>query len=164
MEGTFTLPKAQLDRFLMKINLRYPDKEEEFEIVNRYAEAFRPTVQKCIEKQTFLELQQVTRRIPISNKLKRYAIDIVNQTRNMPEMIESGASPRASIALILCAKANAFLDNRGYVDKEDIDSMVLPVLRHRIILSFDAARNNVTSDKIIQKILEDKKQLHDLSQ
>lgn len=164
MEGTFTLPEAQLDRFLMKINLRYPDKEEEFEIVNRYAEAFRPTVQKCIEKQTFLELQQVTRRIPISNKLKRYAIDIVNQTRNMPEMIESGASPRASIALILCAKANAFLDNRGYVDKEDIDSMVLPVLRHRIILSFDAARNNVTSDKIIQKILEDKKQLHDLSQ
>ena len=88
MEGTFTLPKAQLDRFLMKINLRYPDKEEEFEIVNRYAEAFRPTVQRCIEKQTFLELQQVTRRIPISNKLKRYAIDIVNQTRNMPEMIE----------------------------------------------------------------------------
>ena len=101
----------------MKINLRYPDKEEEFEIVNRYAEAFRPTVQRCIEKQTFLELQQVTRRIPISNKLKRYVIDIVNQTRNMPEMIESGASPRASIALILCAKANAFLDNRGYVDK-----------------------------------------------
>ncbi|MDY9926653.1 MoxR family ATPase [Methanosarcina sp.] len=157
MEGTYTLPEAQLDRFLLKIRLDYPDPEEEFEIVNRYAEAFRPSVRKCIDKQTFIELQQITRRIPISNKLKKYAIDIVNQTRNMPEMIEAGASPRASIAIILCAKANAFLDGRGYVDKEDIDSMALPVLRHRIILSFDAARNNITSDKIIQKILEDRK-------
>ncbi|AKB79137.1 MoxR-like ATPase [Methanosarcina horonobensis HB-1 = JCM 15518] len=157
MEGTYALPEAQLDRFLMKIRLDYPDPEEEFEIVNRYAEAFRPAVRRCIEKQTFLELQQITRRIPISNKLKKYAIDIVNQTRKMPDMIEAGASPRASIALILCAKANAFLDDRGYVDKEDIDSMALPVLRHRIILSFDAARNNITSDRIIQKILEDRK-------
>ena len=154
MEGTYTLPEAQLDRFLMKIRLDYPDPEEEFEIVNRYAEAFRPAVRKCIDKQTFIELQQISRRIPISNKLKKYAIDIVNQTRNMPDMIEAGASPRASIALILCAKANAFLDGRRYVDKEDIDSMALPVLRHRIILSFDAARNNITSDKIILKILE----------
>ncbi|TFH06186.1 MAG: MoxR family ATPase [Methanosarcina sp.] len=154
MEGTYTLPEAQLDRFLMKIRLDYPDPEEEFEIVNRYAEAFRPAVRRCMDKNTFIELQQITRRIPISNKLKKYAIDIVNQTRNMPEMIEAGASPRASIALILCAKANAFLDGRGYVDKEDIDSMALPVLRHRIILSFDAARNNITSDKIIHKILE----------
>ena len=157
MEGTYTLPEAQLDRFLLKIRLDYPDPEEEFEIVNRYAEAFRPSVRKCIDKQTFIELQQITRRIPISNKLKKYAIDIVNQTRNMPEMIEAGASPRASIAIILCAKANAFLDGRGYVEKEDIDSMALPVLRHRIILSFDAARNNITSDIIIQKILEDRK-------
>ncbi|MDQ1254418.1 MAG: MoxR-like ATPase [Euryarchaeota archaeon] len=164
MEGTFTLPEAQLDRFLMKIYLKYPNKEEEFEIVNRYAEAFRQIVQRCIDKQTFLELQQITRRIPISNKLKRYAIDIVNQTREMPETIEAGASPRASIALILCAKANAFLDNRGYVERGDIDSMVLPVLRHRLILSFDAARSNVSSDTIIQKIMADKKQLHDLNQ
>lgn len=157
MEGTYALPEAQLDRFLMKIRLDYPDPDEEFEIVNRYAEAFRPSVRRCIEKQTFIELQQITRRIPISNKLKKYAIDIVNQTRKMPDMIEAGASPRASIALILCAKANAFLDRRGYVDKEDIDAMALPVLRHRLILSFDAARNNITSDKIIQKILEDRK-------
>ncbi|MHC1754842.1 MAG: AAA family ATPase [Methanosarcina sp.] len=157
MEGTYTLPEAQLDRFLMKIRLDYPDPEEEFEIVNRYAEAFRPSVRKCIDKQTFIELQQITRRIPISNKLKKYAIDIVNQTRNMPDMIEAGASPRASIAIILCAKANAFLDGRGYVEKEDVDSMALPVLRHRVILSFDAARNSITSDKIIQKILEDRK-------
>lgn len=157
MEGTYTLPEAQLDRFLMKIRLSYPDPEEEFEIVNRYAEAFRPAVRQCIDKQTFIELQHITRRIPISNKLKKYAIDIVNQTRNMPEMIEAGASPRASIALILCAKANAFIDGRGYVEKEDVDSMAPPVLRHRIILSFDAARNNITSDKIIQKVLEDRK-------
>lgn len=157
MEGTYALPEAQLDRFLMKIRLDYPDPDEEFEIVNRYAEAFSPSVRKCIEKQTFIELQQITRRIPISNKLKKYAIDIVNQTRKMPDMIEAGASPRASIALILCAKANAFIDGRGYVDKGDIDAMALPVLRHRVILSFDAARNNITSDKIIQKILEDRK-------
>lgn len=157
MEGTYALPEAQLDRFLMKIRLDYPDPEEEFEIVNRYAEAFRPVVRRCIEKQTFLELQQITRRVPISNKLKKYAIEIVNQTRKMPDMIEAGASPRASIALILCAKANAFLDGRGYVDKRDIDAMALPVLRHRIVLSFDAARSNITGDKIIQKILEDRK-------
>ena len=157
MEGTYALPEAQLDRFLMKIRLDYPDPDEEFEIVNRYAEAFRPAVRRCIEKQIFIELQQITRRIPISNKLKKYAIDIVNQTRKMPDMIEAGASPRASIALILCAKANAFIDGRGYVDKGDIDAMALPVLRHRVILSFDAARNNITSDKIIQKILEDRK-------
>lgn len=157
MEGTYALPEAQLDRFLMKIRLDYPDPDEEFEIVNRYAEAFRPVVRRCIEKQTFIELQQITRRIPISNKLKKYAIDIVNQTRKMPDMIEAGASPRASIALILCAKANAFLDGRGYVDKGDIDTLALPVLRHRVILSFDAARSNITSDKIIQKILEDRR-------
>jgi len=144
----------------MKIRLDYPDPDEEFEIVNRYAEAFRPAVRRCIEKQTFIELQQITRRIPISNQLKKYAINIVNQTRKMPDMIEAGASPRASIALILCAKANAFLDGRGYVDKTDIDSMALPVLRHRVILSFDAARNNITSDKIIQKILEDRKTIN----
>ncbi len=156
MEGTYALPEAQLDRFLMKILLTYPNPDEEFEIVNRYAEAFRPTVRKCIDKQTFIELQEITRRIPISNKLKKYAIDIVNRTRSMPELIEAGASPRASIALILCAKANAFLDNRGYVDKEDIDFMALPVLRHRIILSFDAARDNVNSDEIIEKILADR--------
>ncbi len=156
MEGTYALPEAQLDRFLMKILLTYPNPDEEFEIVNRYAEAFRPTVQKCIDRQTFIELQEITRRIPISNKLKKYAIDIVNRTRNMPELIEAGASPRASIALILCAKANAFLANRRYVDKEDIDFMTLPVLRHRIILSFDAARDNVTSDEVIDKILADK--------
>ncbi|WP_440956106.1 AAA family ATPase [Methanosarcina sp. Mfa9] len=156
MEGTYALPEAQLDRFLMKILLTYPNPDEEFEIVNRYAEAFRPTIRKCIDRQTFVELQEITRRIPISNKLKKYAIDIVNRTRNMPELIEAGASPRASIALILCAKANAFLDNRGYVDKEDIDFMVLPVLRHRIILSFDAARDNVSSDEVIEKILMDK--------
>lgn len=156
MEGTYALPEAQLDRFLLKILLTYPNPDEEFEIVNRYAEAFRPTVRKCIDRQTFIELQEITRRIPISNKLKRYAIDIVNRTRNMPELIEAGASPRASIALILCAKANAFLDNRGYVDKEDIDFMALPVLRHRIILSFDAARDSVTSDEVIGKILADR--------
>ncbi|MCQ1534862.1 MoxR family ATPase [Methanosarcina sp. KYL-1] len=156
MEGTYALPEAQLDRFLMKILLKYPDPDEEFEIVNRYAESFRPTVRKCIDKQTFLELQQITRRIPISDKLKRYAIDIVNRTRNMPELIEAGASPRASIALILCAKANAFLDNRKYVDKDDIDCMTLPVLRHRLILSFDAARDNVTSDEVINRILADR--------
>jgi MoxR-like ATPase len=156
MEGTYALPEAQLDRFLMKILLTYPNPDEEFEIVNRYAEAFRPTVRKCIDRQTFIELQEITRRIPISNKLKKYAIDIVNRTRNMPELIEAGASPRASIALILCAKANAFLANRRYVDKEDIDFMTLPVLRHRIILSFDAARDNVTSDEVIDKILADK--------
>lgn len=155
MEGTYTLPEAQLDRFLMKILLTYPDPEEEFEIVNRYAEFSRPVVQKCIDKQTFLELQQITRRIPISNKLKRYAIDIVNRTRNMPELIEIGASPRASIALILCAKANAFLDRRRYVDKHDIDLMAHPILRHRLILSFDAARENVTGDTVINKILKD---------
>jgi len=156
MEGTYALPEAQLDRFLMKILLTYPNPDEEFEIVNRYAEAFRPTVQKCIDRQTFIELQEITRRIPISNKLKKYAIDIVNRTRNMPELIEAGASPRASIALILCAKANAFLANRRYVDKEDIDFMTPPVLRHRIILSFDAARDYVTSDEAIDKILADK--------
>jgi len=156
MEGTYALPEAQLDRFLMKILLTYPNPDEEFEIVNRYAEAFRPTVRKCIDRQTFIELQEITRRIPISNKLKRYAIDIVNRTRSMSELIEAGASPRASIALILCAKANAFLDNRGYVDKEDIDFMALPVLRHRIILSFDAARDDVNSDEIIEKILADR--------
>lgn len=155
MEGTYTLPEAQLDRFLMKILLTYPDPEEELEIVNRYAEFSKPVVRKCIDKQTFLELQQITRRIPISNKLKRYAIDIVNRTRNMPELIEIGASPRASIALILCAKANAFLDRRRYVEKNDIDAMALPVLRHRLLLSFDAARENVTGDKVIKKILKD---------
>lgn len=154
MEGTFPLPEAQLDRFLLKILMDYPSYEDEIEIVNRYTKSTMPTVNKVLNKNTLLDLQKLTRDVPIADDIKNRAIKIVISTRIKSEFIEYGASPRASIGLILAAKARALLQGRNYVSSDDIDAMAYPVLRHRIILTFEAERRGISTDQVIKSLLE----------
>jgi len=151
-EGTYPLPEAQLDRFLLKILVPYPDYNDELEIVNRYTAHLLPETTRGITKETLQSLQRLTRDVPISEELKQKAIQIVIKSRD-GGAIEYGASPRASIALILAAKARALINGRNYVSSEDIAAMSYPVLRHRIILSFEAERAGVSPDDAIEDLL-----------
>ncbi len=153
MEGTFPLPEAQLDRFLMKILMDYPTFEEERIIVDRYTTSFEPSVNRVIDRDTLLKLQRLTRDIPISEELKSRAISLVTATRKWNNL-EYGASPRASLSLILTSKARALIQGRNYVSKEDIHTMVFPILRHRIIPTFEAERTGITQDHVIAEIIK----------
>lgn len=154
MEGTYPLPEAQLDRFLLKILVDYPTYEEELEIINRYTKSEIPKITKGLDKSTLLDLQKLTRQVPISEELKQRVLSIVAMTRKDKEHIEYGASPRASIGLILAAKARALIQGRNFVSKEDIDYMAYPVLRHRLILTFEAERSGMTPDQAIEEIIK----------
>ncbi len=153
-EGTYPLPEAQSDRFLLKIRIGYPAINDEIEIVNRYTESLDiPAVKKVLSKNSILQLQKLTRQVPIANDLKKYAVNIVTSTRNAPKYIEYGASPRASIGIVIAAKARALLYGRTHVSREDIQAMAFPVLRHRIILTFEAEREKLSHDEIIKRLL-----------
>ena len=152
MEGTFPLPEAQLDRFLLKIFMEYPSRAEEMEILERYTIRGEPEVEKVVSKEEVIALQQLSRDIPVSDDLKKTVVDLVLATRKW-EGVQYGASPRASIGLILSAKARAFLQGRNYVSKEDLHVMAYPVLRHRIILGFEAERKGLTRDQVVTDIL-----------
>ncbi|MFZ2412200.1 MAG: MoxR family ATPase [Candidatus Methanoperedens sp.] len=154
MEGTYPLPEAQLDRFLLKILMDYPSLEDEKEIVNRYTKNITPTVKQVVSKSEVLELQKLTRDVPIADDIKNRAINIVAATRVKGEHIEYGASPRASIGIILAAKARALVRGRNYVSAEDIDTMAYPVLRHRVILTFESERKGMTTDQVVSNILK----------
>jgi len=153
MEGTFPLPEAQLDRFLLKVFIDYPSPEEEYEIMERYTGHSEPKVERVITRRELLSLQQLTRDVPISDDLKRAAIKAVVSSRSW-EGVEYGASPRASIGLILASKARALLNGRDYVSRDDLETMAYPILRHRIILTFDSERRGVTTDQVISDILK----------
>jgi len=156
-EGTYPLPEAQSDRFLLKIKTDYPSIEEELEIVNRLTESIEGVSHKLkpiLTKEMLIQLQALVRKVPLANDIKRYAVDLVNKTRQRKELIEYGASPRASIGLIIAAKANALLDGRNFVTKEDINTLAYPVLRHRIILNFESERNNFKEDDVIKHLLK----------
>ncbi len=157
MEGTYPLPEAQLDRFLLKILMDYPTFEDENEIVNRYTKNVIPAVRSVVSKTEVLELQKLTRDVPIAEDIKIRAIKIVGATRAKSDNIEYGASPRASIGIILAAKARALMRGRNFVSKEDIDAMAYPVLRHRVILTFEAERKGMTTDQVIADILKNVK-------
>ncbi len=155
-EGTFKLSEAQIDRFLFKILIGYPTLEEELRIVDRFTEQDFDDIKirKLFSADELLKLQQLVRQVPISNDLKKYAVDLVVSTRNKKDLIEYGASPRASIAMIHTAKARALMNGRKYVSKEDLQAVSYPVLRHRIILSFEAERQNMTEDDVIKQLLK----------
>lgn len=157
MEGTYPLPEAQLDRFLLKILMDYPTVEDENEIVNRYTKNIIPSVRQVVSKSEVLELQKLTRDVPIAEDIKKRAINIVFATRAKSEHIEYGASPRASIGIILAAKARALMRGRNYVSTEDIDTMAYPVLRHRVILTFESERKGMTTDQVISDLLKNVK-------
>jgi len=135
----------------------YPTFEDENEIVNRYTKNITPSVRSVVSKAEVLELQRLTRDVPIAEDIKIRAIKIVEATRAKNENIEYGASPRASIGIILAAKARALMKGRNYVSKEDIDAMAYPVLRHRVILTFESERKGMTTDQVIADILKNVK-------
>jgi len=154
-EGTYPLPEAQSDRFLLKIRVGYPNEAEELEIVNRFTEHEKKVQLKpVLNKDSLMYLQHMARQIPIANDIKKYAVDLVMNTRKKKEVIEFGASPRASIGLIIAAKARALIEGRKYVSKVDVNAMALPVLRHRIILSFEAERRGLDNDQVIRSMLK----------
>jgi len=154
-EGTYPLPEAQSDRFLLKIKTPYPEFKEEVEIVNKYAEEVKKiNLKPILKKDNLVYLQGITRQVPIANDLKKYAVQIVTNTRKKKDLIEYGASPRASIGLVLAAKARALMEGRKYVSKTDINTMAYPVLRHRIILNFEAERQNMDEDAVIKTLLK----------
>jgi MoxR-like ATPase len=153
-EGTYPLPEAQSDRFLLKIKVSYPTIEEESQIVDRYAaEHSEPRLKKMLNKNHLFTLQTQTKQVPIANDLKNRVLKIINATRTSKESIQYGASPRASIGLILASKARALINGRNHVSSEDINTMAYPILRHRILLSFEAERKGMTSDDVINEIL-----------
>jgi MoxR-like ATPase len=160
-DGTYPLPEAQVDRFMMKVLVDYPNEREEYVIVERMTGALL-AVQKVLTTQQLLDLQQQAAQVYVDPKLIEFAIKIVTATRNPKEFglsdvvpyITYGASPRASINLILTARALAFIRGRDYALPQDILDMTLDVLRHRLVLSFEAMSDNVTSDMILQRILE----------
>ncbi len=154
-EGTYPLPEAQADRFLLKIKVKYPPPEDEIRIVDKYTtKTTIPKLNKLLNKNQIIHLQSVTRLVPIANDLKKRVINIVNLTRKRKDMIQYGASPRASIGLVLAAKARALISGRNHVSSEDIEKMAYPILRHRIILNFEAERKGMTTDDAIKELLE----------
>lgn len=160
-EGTYKLPEAQVDRFALKIIIDYPSKQEELEIIERNSSGQSNSVQAIISPNEILEIQKFNEKIYADKVITEYIADIVNATRNpkdydldLENMIEFGASPRASIWLMRTAKANALLNGRGFIIPEDVKAVAHEVLRHRIILTFEAEANGITPDKVIDFVLE----------
>ena len=160
-EGTYKLPEAQVDRFMFKMLINYPTKDNEIEIIERFTEGAKHPVSKLLSSKQILEMQKFNQNIYADKKIKEYVAEIVDATRH-PEKygldinghIEYGASPRASLWLILAAKAHAMMNGRGYVKPEDVKAIAYDVLRHRILLTYEAEAEQKTSDEIITKILE----------
>jgi len=159
-EGTYPLPEAQIDRFMMKILVDYPNKEEEIEIINRMTTNEVIKVRKVLTGEEILELQRKVRDIYVDDLIKEYIVTIVDATRNpkdydleLGKYIKFGASPRANIWLILGAKASAYLENRDYVNTDDVLKVVRDVLRHRVFLTYEADVDNIKVDDIIKEIL-----------
>ena len=160
-EGTYPLPEAQVDRFMLKVIIGYPDISEEKKIIRQNITGEKITVKPILNPEEIIEARKVVRQVYIDEKIEQYIADIVFATRypdkyNMREMkdfISFGASPRASINLALAARAYAFIKRRGYVIPEDVRAVAHDVLRHRIGLSYEAEANNMTADEIVSKIL-----------
>ncbi len=161
-EGTYPLPEAQLDRFMFNLWLDYPSAAEEVKIVQSTTGDYTPHVSKVIEGSRILYFQDLVRRVPVSESVVKFAVDLSNRTRPQnsiaPEFIKQfisyGAGPRASQYLILAAKANAALDNRLSPEVADVRNAALAVLRHRIITNFNAEAENITTPEIVRRLLE----------
>mgnify|MGYP002477515659 FL=1 len=155
--GTFQLPEAQLDRFLLKTLVQYPSKEEEKEILKQFTQEINIIIEKIIDADKILEIQKEIENITVSESIYDYVTDIVAMSRSQ-EFIEKDlilwASPRAAIAFIKTAKTLAFLEWRDFVLPEDIKTMAFPILRHRLILSYEAIADGKTTDQIISNILD----------
>ncbi|MBW2733937.1 MAG: MoxR family ATPase [Deltaproteobacteria bacterium] len=161
-EGTYPLPEAQLDRFMLMIKVGYPTREEEREIMDRMTSRVTPVAETAITADELLKARDVVNQVYIDEKIRDYIIDIVSATREparyglegIADFIEYGASPRASIFLNMAARAHAFVEHRGFVIPEDIKNIGADILRHRVILTYEAEAEEVTTEDVIRKIFE----------
>ncbi len=160
-EGTYPLPEAQVDRFMLKVKIGYPTKEEELQIMRANVNGQEKPVNNVVTTADILKARSAIGEIYMDEKIERYILDIVFATRNpkqynmanLAQLISYGASPRASINLALGAKAYAFLKRRGYVIPEDVRAVSLDVLRHRVALTYEAEAEEVTSEQVVQEVL-----------
>ncbi|MDE6330450.1 MAG: MoxR family ATPase [Muribaculaceae bacterium] len=161
-EGTYPLPEAQTDRFLLKVVIGYPTREEEKEIIRQNIASSLEEINAVVSRDEITEVQKIVGKIYIDEKIENYIVDIVFATRepskyglnDIDDLIEYGASPRASISLAKASRAYAFLQGRGYVIPEDVRAVCHDVMRHRIGLSYEAEANNISSDEVITSILD----------
>ncbi|MHC4250701.1 MAG: AAA family ATPase [Planctomycetota bacterium] len=159
-EGTYPLPEAQVDRFMLKLKVGYPAKSEERTILDRAGEGF-PEVKPVVTRDDLFKARGVARKIYMDDKLKDYIVDLVHATRRpadyglkIESLVAYGASPRATIYLAECARAHAFLERRGYVTPQDVKSIAMDVLRHRVILTYEAEAEEKTPEWVVQTVLD----------
>jgi MoxR-like ATPase len=161
-EGTYQLPEAQVDRFLLMIKVGYPSRAEEKIIIERALSTKPAAAKKIIDAAALLRAREVVRDIYVDDRIKDYIVDVVFATRepgqrgmrDLAGLVEYGASPRASIALALAARAHAFLRHRGYVTPEDVKAIGADVLRHRVVLTYEAEAEQVTSEQLVRRVFE----------
>ena len=161
-EGTYPLPEAQVDRFMLKLKVDYPSPAEELEIMRRMAKTgARPTLNKVVDPVTILEARKVVNEIYMDEKVEQYIVDLVFATRRpaeydiaeLEDLISFGASPRATINLNLAARAQAFMEHRAYVTPEDVRTVALDVFRHRLIPTFEAEAEEIGAEELVQKVM-----------
>lgn len=162
-EGTYPLPEAQVDRFMLKIIVKYPQKDEEKKIIQQFVNGQEaPIIQPVISTQQILESRNLVKQIYMDEKIEDYIVDIVFATRqpgkyglrSLENLIQYGGSPRASVFLAMAAKANAFLKKRGFVIPDDIKETAADILRHRIGMTYEAEAENISTDRVIEDILK----------
>jgi MoxR-like ATPase len=161
-EGTYPLPEAQIDRFMLKLKVTYPTKKEEREILELNATGKEEAVHAVVKPEEVLAMRHLVDQIYVDNRVKDYILDIVFATRNpkeykldaLQQLISYGASPRATIFLTVAAKAHAFLEGRGYVTPEDVKHIGMDVLRHRILITYEAEAEEITTEQIVSKIFD----------
>ncbi len=162
-EGTYRLPEAQVDRFMLKLNVSYPSKADERNIMDRFTEHVHPEANTVSGSDDIFRAREVINDIYVDDRIRNYIIELVYATRNpeehgvaeLKELIDYGASPRACIAMMISARSHAFLRGRGYVIPEDVKAIGFDVMRHRISLSFEAEAENITPENIIQKLFDE---------
>ena len=160
-DGTYPLPEAQVDRFMLKVVVDYPSREEEYEIMNRMAGASMPEMKAVLSIEELERARTIFHQIYIDDRVKHYILDLVFATRrpdqyglaHLKPLIEFGGSPRATIFMALAAKGAAFLQGRAYVTPDDVKHMALDVLRHRLIITYEAEAENITSENMVGQIL-----------
>ncbi len=160
-EGTYPLPEAQLDRFMFKLMVTYPDKKDELEILNKMSVDTLPEIEEVISRDELVKVRNLVDKLYVDDKIKNYIVDIVMATRkpadyglgNLETLMSVGGSPRATINLTKASKAHAFIRGRGYVTADDVKAIAYHVLRHRLVLTYEAEAENINSEEIIKDIL-----------
>lgn len=160
-EGTFELPEAQLDRFLFKVKVNYPNKEEELQILEKINDFATIEIKSILSQKKLLEAREQVRKVHIDENLKKYIVDLIMTTRNLKEyglkklehLVKVGVSPRATLGVAIAAKSQAFLKGRNYINLDDIKAVAYLVLRHRLILTYEAEAENIDEDTVITEIL-----------